>query len=270
MNTVQMNTLLTMPNDEYRKYPAVSQSELKEILRSPAHYKYKKENPTVSTDAMSFGTMFHTLLLEPENFNVPLAPQGVKRNKDGKVSVKQEGYEPWWSDALHEDTYLRLLDMVNAVKAHPEFALIEKGLVEQSIFWQQQGILLKARPDIINVNAGYVLDIKTTAQDAREHSFKRENYKYNYAFQAYTYMQAYRAVTGKDCYSFYFMVVESAPPHGVMLYEIINNDEGSDFYNQGKMEFENALRDYNQCKKTNSYPCYPYYPDNDPTRTYQL
>jgi hypothetical protein len=267
---MQTNTLLTLTNDVYRSHPAVSQSELKEILRSPAHYLHKKNNPTPSSSAMEFGTMFHTLLLEPQNFNVPLAPEGVKRNKDGAVAKKQEGYEDWWSDALHEDTYLRLIDMVNAVKAHPEFALIEKGLIEQSVFWECEGVLLKARPDIINVNAGYVLDIKTTALDAREHSFKSSNRKYNYAFQAYTYMQAYKAVTGKDCYSFYFMVVESLPPHGVMLYEIINNDDGSDFYTQGKMEFENALRDYNQCKSMNAYPSYPYYPDNDPTQTYRL
>lgn len=247
---MQTNTLLTLPNDVYRSHPAVSQSELKEILRSPAHYKYKKEHPTKSTTAMEFGTMFHTLLLEPQNFDVRLLPEGVKKNKDGTVSKKQEGYEDWWADALHEDTYLRLLDMVNAVKAHPETKdIFDYGLPERSVIFDQLGIECKARFDWLRLDKNVIIDVKTT-RDARPDKFKKMAYEYGYHIQAYWYLKAYEAVTGKTPH-YRMVVIESEPPHGIVFYKA-----DPVFLELGGMDAREMLLKYQKCQETGVYEGY--------------
>jgi hypothetical protein len=60
------------PDFAYRKAEGVSQSELKEVLRSPAHWlaRYGPDAaPTFPSNAMIIGTALHCKLLEPELFD---------------------------------------------------------------------------------------------------------------------------------------------------------------------------------------------------------
>ena len=53
-----------MQND-YFDIEALSASGAKLMLKSPAHYRYWKDNPKDPTPAMTFGTIVHALVLEP-------------------------------------------------------------------------------------------------------------------------------------------------------------------------------------------------------------
>lgn len=64
-----------LPNEEYHALDAISKSDLDKINRSPAHYKYAKENPTPPTPAMERGTAVHMAVLEPELFARSYAPE---------------------------------------------------------------------------------------------------------------------------------------------------------------------------------------------------
>ena len=60
------------PDPAYRKAEGRSQSELKEVLRSPAHWlaRYGPEaEPTFPSTAMIIGTALHCKVLEPEIFD---------------------------------------------------------------------------------------------------------------------------------------------------------------------------------------------------------
>ena len=59
---------MVMTNEAYHESSAIGSSDLKLILKSPAHYKYEKENPSDPTPAMQFGTACHQALLEPKLF----------------------------------------------------------------------------------------------------------------------------------------------------------------------------------------------------------
>lgn len=61
-------SLISMPAEEYHaNIDAIGHSSLVKALRSPAHFQHSMLNRK-ETDAMAFGTAFHTALLEPEKF----------------------------------------------------------------------------------------------------------------------------------------------------------------------------------------------------------
>jgi exodeoxyribonuclease VIII len=75
-----MNAIISMPeasmiekmsNEEYHSRHEFSSSQLKDILRSSAHFysnNIAKEVERETKTAMNFGTLAHTLFLEPEQF----------------------------------------------------------------------------------------------------------------------------------------------------------------------------------------------------------
>lgn len=64
-----------LTNEQYHAIPAVSKSDLDKIDRSPAHYKFAKDNPQPPTTAMIRGTIVHAAILEPDRFEVDYAPE---------------------------------------------------------------------------------------------------------------------------------------------------------------------------------------------------
>ena len=81
----------TITNAEYHRDGRISASGLKQILRSPMHYKFNKENPRPPTRAMEFGTLMHTAILEPEL----LAASYVVVPDDAPTKQSRAGKE-WW------------------------------------------------------------------------------------------------------------------------------------------------------------------------------
>ena len=66
---------------DYRSAAGISQSELKEVLKSPAHWlaRYGPDaEPTFPTTAMIIGTATHAHLLEPDAFDSQFCDRGEK------------------------------------------------------------------------------------------------------------------------------------------------------------------------------------------------
>lgn len=57
-----------LPEQEYFKLDAASNSLLSKVKRSPAHAKEAMDNPADPTPSMRLGSLMHTLVLEPEKF----------------------------------------------------------------------------------------------------------------------------------------------------------------------------------------------------------
>jgi len=67
---IKQNKIITdLSNEDYHTSMALSSSNLKDMLISPYHYWYKKNAPHKSTPALLFGTLLHTMLLEPHLFD---------------------------------------------------------------------------------------------------------------------------------------------------------------------------------------------------------
>lgn len=94
-----------LDEEDYRALPHLNQSILKHGLRSMLHMKTAMEAPPKTTDALIFGQLFHTLVLEPDTYakQFAVAPEVDRRTKAGK----QE-----WEDFLavnHDRTPIKRL-----------------------------------------------------------------------------------------------------------------------------------------------------------------
>jgi exodeoxyribonuclease VIII len=78
-----------MSNTQYHARPEYSSSQLKDMIRSAAHFyshNIAKEHEKERKACMDFGTLAHTLFLEPEQFSdeFVIAPVFDRRTKAGK------------------------------------------------------------------------------------------------------------------------------------------------------------------------------------------
>ena len=79
---------LKMSNKEYRKSEGVSSTDLKKMVKSPAHYKYWKEHSEeLDTNSFLIGRAVHKYVLEKDDFfnEFAVAPLVDRRTKDGKA-----------------------------------------------------------------------------------------------------------------------------------------------------------------------------------------
>ena len=72
-----------MSNADYHASEGISSTGIKQVLRSPAHYKYSSFE---TSEAMKFGTVAHKLALEPDDFENEfiLVPPEIPKNKGTK------------------------------------------------------------------------------------------------------------------------------------------------------------------------------------------
>lgn len=147
-------------------------SDLDLINRSPAYYRYVKENPKEQTLAMLLGSVFHKLVLEPETFTAEYAvcPAVDRRTKAGK-----EAYQAFVNslnddvEVITDDAYKTAQSMAAAVKSHPiANKLLQGGQAESAWFWEENGVKCKCRPDYLRADIKCVIDLKTT-QNASPH-----------------------------------------------------------------------------------------------------
>ena len=251
-----------IPSTEYHAGPGLGSSHLRELLKSPLHYKTSVNLPNKETPAMKLGTAPHCAILEPERFDIEYveAPVVDRRTKDGKAlwgELEQSG-----KIILTSDEYTKVVEMASSVRKH-ELAskLITGGASEQSVYWEQSVSLLnveteifcKSRPDYVKpMKKGYVIvDIKTT-QDAHISEFQRKAYyKYCYHLQAAHYIRGFESVTGEKVIAFIYIAIESEPPYGISVFKA-----GEDYLKAGEEKTIELYELYANCVASDNWPSY--------------
>lgn len=247
-----MNIVYDMPHDEYLRVDALSQSGIIKFLKSPLHYQhYITSKERITTDAMRFGSMLHTAILEPDKFNIayePISGDGrTKEYKNAVLSIKESGKEP-----ITNSEY-ETIQQMRTVLYQTKFAqLVSDSKKEVSIFWDEIidniKIPCKARIDIIS-KQNILADYKTTT-DADEYSFSYSIKKYYYDLQSAWYLRGWEVVTNTKPLGFCFIAQEKVSPYAVGLYNIID-------LKIQNMVIQKVLADLADCIKNNSFPSYP-------------
>lgn len=214
-------------NDAYHAMTDwLSSTQLKALL--PEHYKSGG-----SAEALSFGSLFHEVVLEPE-----LTDRYVSLDAD-KIGVKADGSPAQvptmtaaWKNAVAEveaDGHVvvaradmdRAEAMRDAVAAHPEAVSLiygEGGSNEESAFWvDENGLRHKARFD--RRIEGALIDLKSTAAKPGAHSLTRVCIDYGYELSAAHYM-AVAAGLGLNAATFLHVWVEKVAPYRVTVTEL--------------------------------------------------
>ncbi|MEO3700477.1 PD-(D/E)XK nuclease-like domain-containing protein [Acinetobacter ursingii] len=236
-----MNTLIEIPttsliermsNDEYHACPEFSSSQLKDILRSSAHFysnNILKENERETKKHLDFGTLAHTLFLEPEQFEHEfiVGPKFDRRTKAGKEEAAA------WEAANQGKIIIdqEMLDganrIANNLRGLSSYKLMQDnyGMAEASIFFTDPvyGLNLRVRPDyhIIPCDEfpnGLLFDVKTTT-DARQFKFQRSCSDFGYDISATMYREGFQQhYKTEEKPEFIFLVAESSAPFNVKQY----------------------------------------------------
>lgn len=230
----------------------VSVSGLKQILRSPAHFRAYLDGERKETPAMFFGTALHTRLLEPDVFDAEYvtAPASDKRTSEYKEFQLANA-----NKRILTAEQMAILDgIARSVQGHVSLStLLRAGLKEHTIIWQDEetGIWLKIRPDCLcaGLDVGTCLDLKST-EDASASEFVRSCVNYDYDLQSAVYLDGLQKAFCRD-FDFCFGAIEKSEPFGVALY-----GAPEEMLLRGQRRFRQALRALKHCRETDEWPSY--------------
>ena len=217
----------------YRAMPGLNKSSIEQILRCPLEYKLGLESPTEATPAMAFGTLVHSMILEPETvdslYHVMQASATTKAGRAEKAQALEEG-----KTIVNASDFAKAKAMQARVQAHPaaSWLLGLPGHSEVSMFWEMQtedGRIrqCKARADrIAKVGEGEVIvDLKTTSGPVSPAELEKTVARFGYHRQAAWYSDGYERIAGKAPMGFYFIFVSTAAPYLVTACKM--DDEAS-------------------------------------------
>lgn len=221
-----------MSNDEYHACPEFSSSQLKDILRSSAHFysnNILKENERETKKHLDFGTLAHTLFLEPEQFEneFVIGPKFDRRTKAGKEEAAAWEAANQGKIIIDEDMLQGAKRIANNLRGLSSYQLMQDhyGMAEASIFFTDPvyGLNLRIRPDyhIVPCEAfpnGLQFDVKTST-DARPFKFMRSCADFGYDISAAMYREGFQQHYGTaEKPEFIFLVAESSAPFNVKQY----------------------------------------------------
>lgn len=247
------------PADLYFQSEGVSKHDLDLVNISPAHYKAAKSTPRdEATPAMRIGTLVHTAVLEPHNFegSYTLSPETDRRSKEGKAA-----WEAAEKDAKDKGSILVKagdLEMVRAmaesVKQHKSAAaaLIAGGLVEASLYATdaELGVRMRGRPDLIS-RGNAIIDLKTCAKGGGSKAeFAKSVANWRYDVQAAYYLDLAK-LCGMEKEAFVYIVVEKEAPFAVAVYQL-----DTESVEAGRVQYKRNLGMIAECLNWNEWPAY--------------
>lgn len=213
--------------------------------RGPNYWRAKFMDQTIvepDIPAFVLGRLTHCMVLEPTEVHdrYVVAPDCDRRTKEGKAayadfqaqieSKSMDGDPP---EIVSQQDFDLADAMHRAVLGHDfagEICTTDQvgfqRIIETPILFDHCGMPCKALPDMVLPDAGLIVDLKTISGDGRyvgtptsPQSFLRQIESLGYHRQAQFYREACKAQYGAE-FDFYFIVVDTKPPHDVAVYRI--------------------------------------------------
>lgn len=244
-----------MGPDEYNDAPGLRASDLVYAAQfSWAHLRARPVRP--DSDTMRLGRLHHAMIENPEAAAARFRTDAPTNPATGRVWGRDTQKMAAWLATLPpgveyaDPSEVREARMVaEVVRSHPEAAkLLDGARHEVSLFGSIEGVQCKARVDIFHPNRW--ADIKTTTRAAT--GFQREAPHRGYWLQAAFHARVIEAATGCRPSHTAWIVVEQAPPHGVVVYEAAIEQVMALDATVSRM-----VREYAACVASGSWPGYP-------------
>jgi exodeoxyribonuclease VIII len=210
------------------------------------------------TQSLRIGSAVHTLALEPEKFQAEyyVLPEDYDgRTKEGKL-IKAEADETGKTILKFQDVK-DILGMADAIKKHPlALGLLQSpGHVESSIFWQQDGMKFKCRPDLMR-NDGLIVDLKT-CRSAHPRLFSQDAYRFKYDISVALTCRGYEALHGQAPEEYVFLCIETEAPYVISCFTSFSSTEFSPSVQEiGNRRLDRVLDDYRECVSSGLWPEY--------------
>lgn len=239
-----MSTLLGSDDITYHAdRTRLSSSNIKQLLKSPEQFHTEwvlgqrppeKENPNFSE-----GKLVHSLILEPDKMAQYAIYPGLRKAGGAYEAFVAENPFKTILSAVQmrrcEELYKAYAKLPIAVE------MLKNGYPEHTMLADILDVPIKTRADFINVDAGYIVDVKTTAGPTDIEVFKSTVIQYSYELSAALYCEAARETYGK-LFDFYWLVL-SKQDGGCAIYKA-----SSDTLSMGTAMYTQGLVVYKKCK----------------------
>ena len=260
--------VLNLDEQIYHAHDSLSSTGARKLLNSPARFDYDRKHPQEHKAAFDLGTATHSKVLGTGSTAVAypedhLTPAGNVSTKAATVVWADEQRANGLTPISPAD--MRAVDaMAESVLAHPiARELFEQaGDPEASVFATDpdSGVGMRARfdflPNFTQTNP-YTVDLKTTGKSAAPDEFAKTVANFGYHIQQEWYLHAYGIATGDFRARMQFVVVETAAPHLVGVYEL-----APEFAEIALARVRKALATYAACSTADKWPGYAI--NNDP------
>lgn len=251
-----------MSKIDYFDNPAMSQSKLKDLKRSPKHFWTKHlaldRLPDAETDAMRFGKAVHSCLFEHQLFirDYVVEPNVDKRTKDGKLAFAEFVATNVGKIFISADDMIAVKRIRDAIlNKKTSRILLNNGLPEHELYWidADTGVSCKAKLDYFiepceQFQSGLIIDVKTTV-DAEPNGFAKSIYNLGYYNQMAFYCNAVKTIYQTPDYpAFIFIPVEKVAPFECSF--LVGDEVMLDI---GLKENRKLLNLYNHCMQTGKW-----------------
>ncbi len=239
---------------EYTARSGISQSALKPILTSPAHYQHSLKSPRKDTPALRFGRAADVAAFEPHRFALDFAV--APSNDDGAINRRTKVGKAQWQtllDAnagktlLSADEHNRAWIVGEVARTHPVTRdYMTRGEQQVIIEWTDKatGIRCKGRADIVN---DAIVDLKSTLS-VDKFQFGRDMAKWLYHFQGAFYRTGWHEMTG-EWLDFVDVAVEKFEPFDAGAFTVTG-----DWLQRGNELVRQALDTYARCRDAGQWP----------------
>lgn len=224
----------------------LSSSSLKLLLESPKKFYDEKIlglGKPLEGAFLDEGTLTHSLILEPHTVATDFVFfDGMRKQGDEYEAWKAR--QPKNKIQMSKPQRMRCDLYVEAYKkCKTAVELIKGGLAEHTVCVELQNVKIKVRCDYINIEQGYIVDIKTTGKPADLESFKYTIQDYGYELSAALYLEAIEKHYGKK-FDFFFLVLGKKD----LVCEVYKLSERTRA--QGRKKVYTALELYTLCLQT--------------------
>lgn len=247
MSKIQkLKGMKSMPDKEYFKINALSNSDFRLLKESVLHYEHKELFP-IGSPSITLGSAVHKLVLEPEKFNDDYIIEdfeGAELNKNSKAYKEAKAK---WLDSVGDREILsiglfeQVTKMARNIKAIAG-GLLQGGVAEQAFFSEFDGIPVKCKADYYIESAGVVIDLKTTKSIK---DFKKSILEYGYGTQSAFYTDLISSLN-KRAERFVFILVETTAPYMVSVQEM-----SFESIEEGRTIYSEYLQTWKEYKKNN-------------------
>ena len=219
------------------QYFPLSFSSCKAFSQSPAHFVAYKERKQHETPAMRLGTAVHMAVLEPEKFDERYQVLTARRGTKAFKELQEKHPNAQW---LTEAEYLDVVELRNAVKAHPKACELFSQCTdfEKELRGQILGLPFRGFADAIAPT--FTVDLKTTMK-GNPRDFRSDAFRQKYHVQGYIYTRLLSQLLGRDISEHWLITVEKSSPYVVTCYRL----SGS-YIDRGAKDLEQILERWNK------------------------
>lgn len=286
---MQLSTTLT--EEAYRAIEAISASDLCEILKCPAKWRYREKT---ETKAMELGTAAHAALLEQERFSAAyyreaesndweppaldtvaeikkyLADAGIKAPSGaGKdelaymaanagatvLCVEQErdrlAAELTGAQALAPKDYDKIQAMRGTIYAQPEYSKALTGAAVEVSITGVEYMGVTLKARLDVVTANGELWDYKTTTDASPDAFGRSAHNYDYWLKMAFYHDMFAAAYGQTPARTVLLAQEKESPYLCQAYALTKEQ-----LQAGRTAYQMALGIYARCLESGNWPAY--------------